>query len=206
MEILKKLTLITLIVFIAGNTRAQSSAAMQKAFHDSYVNEYKKNYQAAIADVMPYYSENNYETNLRLGWLHFLNKNYPTSSSYYEKAVNLKPNAVEAKFGFIKPLSLLTSWNKVLDQYTAILKIDPQNTQANYWTGIIYYNRKEYDAAIKYFTRVITLYPFDYDGNQMAGWSNLMAGKKAEAKGYFEKALLIKPDDASCLDGISKCK
>lgn len=205
MEILRKLAFILLIA-IAGNASAQSNAAVQKAFRDSYVDEYKKNYPAAIADMTPYNSESNYDINLRLGWLNFLNKNYMAAETFYAKAVALRPNALEAKFGYIKPLSLLANWNKVLDQYNAILKIDPQNTQANYWTGIIYYNRKQYDVAIKYFSKLTGLYPFDYDGNQMLGWSMLMAGKKTEALVYFEKALLIKPDDASCLDGISRCK
>jgi tetratricopeptide (TPR) repeat protein len=207
MEILKKVFYIAGLWLLSTNLYAQSgSAAMQKAFHNSYVDEAKKSYQAAINDIIPYYADSNYEVNLRLGWLYFLNKNYTSSQSYYLKAVNLKPNAIEAKFGYIKPLSLLESWDKVLDQYNTILKIDPQNTQANYWTGIICYNRKQYDAAIRYFTKVVVLYPFDYDGNQMLGWSYLMAGRKAEARSYFEKGLLIKPDDASCTDGLNKAK
>jgi tetratricopeptide (TPR) repeat protein len=207
MEILKKAFFAAALLYIGISAHAQSgSAAMQKAFHNSYVDEAKKSYQAAITDIMPYYADSNYEVNLRLGWLHFLNKNYTSSQSYYLKAVNLKPNAIEAKFGYIKPLSLLESWDKVLDQYNAILKIDPQNTQANYWTGIICYNRKQYDTAIRYFTKVVVLYPFDYDGNQMLGWSYLMTGRKAEARGCFEKGLLIKPDDASCTDGLNKAK
>src|SRR5476651_2714612 len=201
MEVLRKIFFAAGVLLVTASVRAQTTEAiMEKAYHNSYVDEYKKNYSAAISDMMPFYADNNYEINLRLGWLNFLNKNYTSSQTYYSKAVNLKPGSIEAKFGYVKPLSLLQSWDKVLDQYNAILKIDPQNTQANYWTGVIYYNRKQYDIAIKYFTKLISLYPFDYDGNQMLGWSMLMYGKKTEAKDYFEKALLIKPDDASCLD------
>lgn len=207
MEILKKLFCAAALLLASTTMYAQgSAAAMEKAFHNSYTNEAKKAYSAAINDMMPYYADNNYEVNLRLGWLNFLNKNYTSAQNYYLKAINLKPGALEARFGYVKPLSMLESWDKVLDQYNAILKTDPQNTQANYWTGIICYNRKQYDAAIKYFTKVVALYPFDYDGNQMLGWSYLQSGKKAEARGYFEKGLMIKPDDASCSDGLSKCR
>lgn len=183
---------------------AQANIAIQRAFKSSYADEARKSYQAAINDVMPYYADGNYEINLRLGWLYFLNKNYPTSQSYYQKAVNLRPNSIEARFGLVKPLSLLESVDKVLEQYNAILKTDPQNTQANYWTGVISYNRKQYADAIRYFTKVVALYPFDYDGNQMLGWSYLMAGRKADARGYFERGLLIKPDDSSCSDGLAR--
>ncbi len=188
------------------NVHAQSNAVLQKAFHNSYTDELNKNYTAAINDISPYYTDNSYEINIRLGWLHYLNQNYNASKNYYQKAVTLKPSSIEAKFGFVKPLSFLQSWDKVLEQYLAILKIDPQNTQACYWAGIIYYNRKQYDVSIRLFKTVATLYPYDYDGNHMLGWSLLMDGKKDEAKGYFEKALIIKPGDDSSTDGLNKCK
>jgi len=185
---------------------AQSNPVLQRAFRNSYNDELNKNYTAAINDVSPYYSDNNYEINIRLGWLHYLNQNYNASQSYYQKAIAIRPSSVEAKFGYVKPLSFLQSWDRVLQLYLDILKIDPENTQACYWAGVIYYNRKQYEPATKYFKVVATLYPFDYDGNHMLGWSLLMSGKKAEALAYFNMALLIKPGDESSTDGVNKCK
>lgn len=205
MEFLKKLVFICIAGFFSLNAKAQVSN-MQKAFQSSYTHESKKQYTEAISDIMPFYSEGDYETNLRIGWLYYLAKNYTSSQTYYGRAVNLRPNAVEPKFGLIQPLSLLSSWDKVLDQYNNILKLDPQNTQANYWTGVILYNRKQYANAAKYFSKVVSLYPFDYDGNHMLGWANLFMGKKADAKACFERALLIKPGDTSSTDGLSRSK
>lgn len=206
MAILKKFLLFSLISFCTLFVQAQTDVAMQKAFKNSYADEYKKNYTASISDIVPFYADGSYELNIRLGWLNYLNKNYTASQNYYLKAVSLRPNAIEARFGYVKPLSFLESWNKVLEQYTAILKIDPQNTQANYWAGVIYYNRKQFAVATKCFEKVVALYPFDYDGNQMMGWSLLMDGKKAEARAAFLRALLIKPDDQSVTDGLSRTK
>ncbi len=206
MEILRKSLLLAILCLVIVAVNAQSNAVLQKAFHNSYNDELNKNYVAAINDLSPYYSETSYEINIRLGWLHYLNQNYNASQNYYQKAVNLKPGAIEAKFGYVKPLSFLQSWDKVLDQYLAILKIDPQNTQASYWAGVIYYNRKQFDVAVRFFRVVTNLYPYDYDGNHMLAWSLLMADKKSEATGYFEKALIIKPGDASSTDGLSRCK
>jgi hypothetical protein len=42
--------------------------------------------------------------------LHYLNKNYAASQSYYQKAVNVKPGAIKTKFGYVKPLSFLQQW------------------------------------------------------------------------------------------------
>jgi tetratricopeptide (TPR) repeat protein len=205
MEILKKTFIVVFLTLLVMQLQAQTNAVLQKAFHNSYVNEQNKNYTAAINDIYPYLTDNSYEVNIRLGWLHYLNKNYTASQAYYQKAISIKPAAIEAKFGYVKPLSFLQSWDKVLEQYQAILKIDPQNTQANYWAGSIYYNRKQYDAAIRCFKVVVALYPFDYDGNHMLAWSNLMAGKKNDAKPYFERALVIKTADASSTDGLNRC-
>jgi len=204
MEVLRKIFFVLIVLVYFNNAFGQSNAVLQRAFRNSYTNESNKNYQAAISDITPYYSDDNYEINIRLGWLHYLNKNYLASESYYAKAVNLRPMSLEAKFGYIRPLSLLQNWDRVLEQYQNILKIDPQNTQANYWTGVIYYNRKQYANSIRYFKAIVNLYPFDYDGNHMLAWASLMASKKAEAKIYFEKALIIKPGDESSTDGLNK--
>jgi tetratricopeptide (TPR) repeat protein len=206
MEVLKRILFIFLFTTIMLRAAAQSNAVLQKAFHASYADEANKNYTAAINDISPYYSENNYEINIRLGWLYYLNKNYTVSEQYYHKSVNLRPESVEAKFGYVQPLALLQSWDDVLEQYLAIIHIAPQNTQANYWAGVIYYNRKQYATAIKYFKIVVDLYPFDYDGNHMLGWALLMSGNKTGAKSYFETALIIKPGDESSTDGLNRCK
>ncbi|HEX8356647.1 MAG TPA: tetratricopeptide repeat protein [Segetibacter sp.] len=185
---------------------AQGDGILRTAFRDSYTQEYAKNYADAIAALNKVYTESSYEMNLRMGWLHYNNKNYTVSESYYSKAVNLKPDAVEAKMGLIMPLVFLESWDKVLKQYEDILKMDPLNSTANYWAGTIYYNRKKYEMASKYFEKVVKLYPFAYDANHMLGWSYLNLGKLQEAKALFTKVLLISPDDSSAQQGLGKIK
>lgn len=206
MSILKQSFFTAIIVLLCISTQAQNDAALQKAFSESYTQEYYKKYTEAIAAISKVNSDDNYETNLRLGWLYYLNKNYTQSQASYQKAVSLKPYSVEAKLGLVKPLSTLESWDKVLEQYDEILKIDAQNYTANYWAGVIYYNRKKYDACIKLFEKLVNLYPFDYDANHMLAWSYLNSGRNNDAKVLFSKALLVKPADASALAGLAKIK
>ena len=206
MEILKKSLVTALCSLTLVFSWAQNEKSLQNAFSESYTQEYEKKYTEAIATLNKYYDEGNYEINLRMGWLYYNNKNYTTSANYYQKAVSLKPYAVEAKLGMVKPLAALESWDKVLQQYEEILKIDPQNYTANYWTGVIYYNRKKYESATKYFEKIVNLYPFDYDANHMMAWSCLNSGRLNDAKTLFNKALLIKPGDTSCTEGLGKIK
>ena len=206
MQVLKQTILVAIIATASFHATAQNEGALQKAFSDSYTQEYYKKYPEAIAIVSKVNSDENYETNLRLGWLNYLNKNYTQSEAHYQKAVSLKPYSVEAKLGLVKPLSVLESWDKVLLQYEEVLKIDAQNYTANYWAGVIYYNRKKYDAGIKLFEKLVNLYPFDYDANHMLAWCYLNTGRNNDAKILFNKALLIKPADASSLAGLGKIK
>lgn len=205
MKKVNKVIIVVAIVLQSLTILAQSGD-LQKAFVDSYTQEYNKKYNDAIAALVKVYSEKSYETNLRLGWLNYINGNYPQAQSYYQKAITLKPYSIEAKLGMVKPLSVLESWDKVLQQYEEILKIDPQNTNTNYWAGVIYYNRKKYETAAKYFEKGVNLYPFDYDSNHMLGWTYLNLGRTQDAKILFKKALLSHPGDASATDGLSKCK
>ncbi|MBP9740807.1 MAG: tetratricopeptide repeat protein [Chitinophagaceae bacterium] len=206
MEILKKQIVLVAILLFSSSVFAQSDATIQKAFKDSYTQEYNKLYGEAIAILNKVYEADSYEINLRLGWLNYMNKNYTQSQTFYQKATILKPYAVEAKLGLVKPLSSLESWDKVLQLYEDVLKVDAQNYTANYWAGTIQYNRKKYEQAAKYFEKIVNLYPFDYDGNHMLGWSYLNMGKNNDAKMVFNKALLNRPADASCLEGLSKLK
>jgi tetratricopeptide (TPR) repeat protein len=173
------------------------------AFASSYAAEAKADYADAIAPIKGVYT-GTYEQNLRLGWLYFLAKNYTAAVAHYQKAVEQRPYAVEPRFGLIKPLNAMGQTEKMLGLYGDILKIDPQNTQANYWAGVIYLNRKAYDKAARYFERVVNLYPFDYDSNLSLAWTYLNLGKKAEARALYTKALLIRPGDAAATAGLKR--
>lgn len=180
----------------------QTTASSQAAFVKSYEFEKADNYTAAITSLKNVYKADSYIVNIRLGWLYYLAKQYTESVKYYDKAIQLKPYAIEARFGCVKPLSALESWDKVKLHYVEILKIDPQNTVANYWLGVIYYNRKDYVNATRLFEKVVNLYPLDYDSVIMLAWSKLNSGKAADAKVLFVHALVLRPEDKSALSGL----
>jgi tetratricopeptide (TPR) repeat protein len=180
--------------------------AMQKAFVTSYQEEATGNYFGARNALISVYTAENYELNLRLGWLHYLLKDYTGSTGYYRKAMDLKPFSIEAKFGAVQPLAAMEKWNEVLMQYQEILKIDGMNSQANYWLANLYYNRREYKNAIPFLEKIVNLYPFDHSGTLLLAWSYLQNGQTADAKILFGKVLLMQPGDTSALDGLKRIK
>jgi tetratricopeptide (TPR) repeat protein len=206
METLKRISIIALFILMSGYLIAQSQSVTQAAFVKSYEAEKEGNYISAISSLKSVYQVDSYVLNVRLGWLCYLAKQYSESIKYYDKSIALKPYAIEARFGCVKPLSAIESWEKVKSHYVEILKIDPQNTVANYWLGVIYYNRKDYTNAIKLFEKVVNLFPLDYDSVIMLAWSKLNTGKSADAKVLFNHALILRPEDASALSGLKLIK
>jgi tetratricopeptide (TPR) repeat protein len=202
METLKRSIIAIALIMISFTGFSQSIDALQKAFSKSYEAENDKNYTTAISELMALYRADSYVMNIRLGWLNYMAKEYTESISYYNMAMSLKPYAIEARFGCIKPLSALENWEGVKKQYTEILTIDSQNTIANYWLGLINYNRKDYVTAVKLFEKVVNLYPLDYDSVIMLAWSKFYISKPSEAKVLFQQALIIRPDDESALSGL----
>ena len=201
MEILKRIIILVLVVGM-GSHSIVAQTPTQSIFYKSYDLEKASNYTGAIAELKKVYRVDDYFINIRLGWLYYLAKNNAESLKYYRIAIQLKPNSVEAKFGYVKPLSALELWDSVKEQYLGILRIDSNNTRASYWLGVIYYNRKEYAKSEKLFAKVIGLYPLDYDSVIMQAWTKYRLGKKAEAKVLFNHALTLTPNDKDALSGL----
>ena len=185
---------------------AQDTKAVQEAFFNSYNFEKKGEYIKAIDEIKKVYKEDSYEINIRLAWTNYMAGLFTESTTYYQKAIQLMPMSIEARLGFALPASALGNWEQVKNQYEEILKIDPQNTTVNYRMGLIYYGKQNYLQAYKYFEKAANLYPFDYDSNLYYAWASLKLNKLREAKVLFNKILLIKPNDASAVEGLSAIK
>ncbi len=207
MAFLRKI-LISAIVFLAAslNGSAQNFDKQLAAFRISYALENRGDYKGAANNLIAVYDAGSYELNLRLGWLSFKSGEFKESEAYYRKAVNLRPYGVEARLGLVYPLSSMGNWTQVIAVYEEILKIDPNNSIANYRFGLVAYGREDYLKADQLFSKVVNLFPFDYDGLIMLAWTRLRLGKSLGAKALFQKVLLYSPDDASALEGLSLIK
>lgn len=205
-SLLRYLAISLFFISFIHSAKAQDYQVLQDAFSKSHAYEARGNFADAIASLKKVYLEDSYEINLRLGWVTYLAGLFTESSAYYQKAINLKPYAIEAKFGYVNPASALGNWDQVVAQYNEILKIDPQNTLANYRMGSIYYGRRDFVKAEKYLEKVVNLYPFDYDSMVLFAWTNLKLGKLREAQVLFNKVLLNKPRDPSAVEGLSLIK
>ena len=205
MEFLKK-TLISFCILVSIQSFAQDSKALQYAFSKSYSFETKYQYDDAIKVIKELYNEKSYPINMRLGWLYYLSKNYTTSVSYYQKAITIMPASAEALWALLSPQIAQEKWSDVEKTYLAIVKLEPKSSTAHYKLGMIYYYRKNYSTAKKYFDVALNLYPMDYNILLMSGWNNYFLGNVNEAKVLFNRVLIISPGDTSAVEGLSLIK
>lgn len=173
------------------------------AFTKSYRLEYAKDYAGAVATLMEVYDPTYYDVNLRLGWLNYLNGMFMESMRYYKIAIELKPASIEPRIGINYALASLGNNDEVISQNKKILEVNPQNTFSNYAVGMYYYNKGDYGSALPYFEKIVTLYPFTYDGLVKYAWTNLKLGKMNEAKALFDRVITLSPGDKSALEGLS---
>ncbi|MEX2511344.1 MAG: tetratricopeptide repeat protein [Cyclobacteriaceae bacterium] len=199
-----KLFLLAFILLLSFHAGAQDNVI--NAFKQSYDLEKAGDYRAATEALQAIYQSDGYEINLRLGWLQYHSGQLKESVDYYQKAVNLKPYAIEPKLGLVLPLSLQAEWDQIIEIYQKILQTDPQNSLVNYRLGLIYYNRGNYDKADLYLEKVVNLYPFDYDGLILLAWNKLNLQKTRESMVLFQKVLMNNPGDESALEGLSLIK
>ncbi|MCA1756636.1 MAG: tetratricopeptide repeat protein [Bacteroidales bacterium] len=203
----KKGAMLLILFFLFSlSSESQTFTEIRDAFQKSYIDEATGNYTEAAKSLRNIYSEQSYEINLRLGWLTYLTGSFTESRAYYSRAITLMPYSVESRFGYVYPAAAMGNWSEVIEQYEKILEITPNNSVAMHRLGLIYYGREDYTNAMKYFQKVVNLYPFDYDALSMLAWTNYRAGNLREARVLFQKALLNTPNGSSALEGLDLLK
>jgi tetratricopeptide (TPR) repeat protein len=207
MDFLKKILFVPVIIFAVILTGARTSSSftdddLLNAFKLSYKYEAAGQFGDAINALKPVYKSDNYEVNIRLGWLYYNNKQYNEAMQSYQNAFRIMPYSIEARLGYANSTAALQDWVKTGETYLDILNIDPNNSGVLYKLGLIYYYKPDYQKAFNCFEKVVNMYPFDYYSVLMLAWTNYQLGKGKEAEILFNKVLLISPDDASALEGL----
>jgi tetratricopeptide (TPR) repeat protein len=191
-----------MIIFFVAAMNGIAQENLVQAFKESYAAEKGKEYKKAMEPLKKVYTVDSYEMNLRLGWLTYLSGQLGESVQYYQKAIALKPYAIEPRFGLAYPLGAQGKAEELIGLYNRILETDPQNSIANYRMGLIYYNKGLFEKSMPYLEKVVNLYPFDYDGMLLLAWNHLRMQRVKEARVLFQKVLLYNPGDPSALEGL----
>lgn len=215
-------TAILIIVgFFATDIVSQQKNDLTKAFNTSITLEKEGKIKDAIAILEPFVETNktNYLLNLRLGYLYYSDTAWVKSASYYDVALKLRPNSVEALLGLRLPLFAQKQWEKVEGVYNSIIKIDPNNKEANLRLGQIYYYKglpkfeqgftkakPDWDKSKSYLDKVLMMYPSDYEANLAYGYTMYALGMNDKAREAFGTVLMISEKDSLALKGLGLIK
>ncbi len=201
---------ITVLLMIIGTQLlSQKKPSKVDAFHESLTLEASGNYAKAIEalDAVIKEYKDDYLLNLRLGWLHYLARNYEKSNRFYSQALAMSGGkAIEALLGKTYPLSAQGDWEGVAAAYTQVLKLDPENYTANLRLGQIYLNRGLYAEARAYLEKAFTQYPGSYEPNVSLGWTYYYLGNRQKATQLLTTALMLSPGDTLVQKGLNVIK
>lgn len=191
-----------LLMLIGTSMHAQVDN-MVTTFNKSIAFEKNNDYIGALRSMKELKDSTCYEAILRYGWLNYKAGFKKKSLSYYNRAIALKPKAVEPRLGLSFPAYLLEAYDDLKNNYLKIIELDPNNKSANYNLALVYYYNKEYSKALPYFLKMEEFYPFDYDNGIYLAWTYLRLEKKVEAEKYFKVVLMYSPFDPSALEGLT---
>jgi len=145
-----------------------------------------------------------YEPYMQLGLI-FSAKHNKLALQYFNTAISLHPQSTEAYYGraFFRQES--GEFDQAIEDYNIILQIDPKYKYAHFNLGYLNYNNnKDYDKAVKNFTKAI-----DSDPNYINAyyWRALcyenQSNKKAAADDY-QKVLNLDPDNDLAEKGLNR--
>ena len=146
----------------------------------------------------------NYDAYMQLGILYGAKKN-KLAAQYYANALRLNPKSIEALYDRGLFYQDNQEFNKAIEDYTAILKIDPNNKDAHYNLGYIHLvYLKVYEQAIKHFTDAIRCDPYFVQAYYNRGLCYENLGNIAAAAEDYKQAIKIYPTYKLAFDGLKR--
>jgi tetratricopeptide (TPR) repeat protein len=198
---------LTMVLAVCLSVNAQiSTDPVEAAIKASYTAEATADYQAAIKALTSVGASANssYIAQLRLGWLNYCAKEYQQSAAYYKKAVQLAPLAIEPLLGQMLAQQLSENTEEAMRTGNAILRRDPNNYTATSRLAWMYYVKRDYKQSAILYRKLVGLYPTDTEMLLGLGFALKYAGEKKDADKQFNTVLLLSPDNARALEGLTE--
>ena len=129
-----------------------------------------------------------------LGDYNFKLKKFPAALMNYEKAFNLDPSVKSAK-NVATGAAALNQWDKALEMYRKIIRLDPQNIEANKRLGMALMKKDSTVSALEYLEAANMFSPRDPEILSALAEGYTKTNRLPEAIDMLEKAKTLKSDD-----------
>ena len=191
-------------LFALGARAAMNDSEIRDAYYKSYRDEKAQSYADAIRALAPVAEANpqGYTVNLRLGWLNYLQGSYAASRTYYETAMKVAPNSIEARLGYLLPLLALERYTDAESVAQQVIRVDPANYYANLRLAYALRLQKKYAAAEEIVSRQLVSYPTDVSLLTELGLLKVAQNRPAER--IFNDVLTLDPENAVAKAQLSK--
>lgn len=145
-----------------------------------------------------------YNANMQLGMIYQL-RNNPICLGYFTNAITSNPYSEEAYYGRGLWYQEKGQYNKAMQDYTTILKINPNNKTAHFNMGyihLVYLN--VFPESIKHFTRAIECDPTYAEAYYNRAMAYERLGNIGAAKADFQSALTHRPGYRIAEEGLQR--
>lgn len=132
-------------------------------------------------------------------------RNDPICEGYFSNAIRIRPNSEEALYGRGLWYQEHDEYDKAIQDYTSIIKVNPRNKSAHFNLGYLHQvHLKVYAEAVKHFTRAIEVDPQYAEAYLNRGLCYESMGDLNAAQKDFEKALLYRPGYRLAQEGMGR--
>jgi tetratricopeptide (TPR) repeat protein len=145
-----------------------------------------------------------YDAYIQLGLIFSARKN-KLAEDYFNNALNLKPQSIEALYDLGMYYQETEDFNKAMEKYRAIIQIDPKNKFAYFNLGYIHmFYLKVFNEATKYFSKAIEADPAYVEAYYNRGYCYELMGDVQNARIDYQKSLSLKTNYQLAVEGLNR--
>lgn len=127
--------------------------------------------------------------------IYTLTKEYDQAVEQIKKALDLKPNYVEAVYLLSQIQVERGELDQAIDSIQAGITVDKFNPNLRFQLGLLYYNQQKYNDAMTVFEETITLSPDFANAKYFLGLSYYKNNRTSDSIKIFEELVKIAPDN-----------
>jgi tetratricopeptide (TPR) repeat protein len=121
---------------------------------------------------------------------------------YFEAALQIKPDYVDALINLGNALAEKQNWELATTRLQQALRFEPNSVEAHFGLGNIQYYTGHMQAAAELYRQTLQIKPDHDKALYNLGCALLQLDRPATAKPYFERALRLDPDKAGAHSGL----
>ena len=149
--------------------------------------------------VLRFESEQNPKVYERLGNLALDESSYDEAQSMYQRALELDPSFMLARFGLARVASAEQRWEEAEKELKEILIQDPMHLPSLKLKVVVLVSSGEFQTALKMTNDLINLWPEDFEARLLRAEALLELKDYGRANESIQEALSIRPNDEAAL-------